>query len=173
MSFFKSWKQKLRRLFGHAPEPAPKPRTTTYAAPVGLVEITAPPSAEEPPAAIEEEHHQFIVDHWPRLAAAAYTGFQRHGIGVVVIEERASRTEVTHPSAQHTLAYATGTGTWAQTPPHSAAPGWLEEQFQTYEPLEAGLFLFRGGAAHPPRPYRAEGTLTPPEALRRVRAPFN
>lgn len=172
MSFLERWKRKLRRLFRRAPEP-PEPRTVTYAAAAGLVEITAPPPAEGPPAGLEEAHHQFIVEHWPRLAAAAYTGFQRHGIGVVVIERRASRAKAAHPFAKHALAYATGMGMWTQAPPHSAAPRWLEEQFQTYEPLEAGLFLFRDDQAQPPRPYRAEGTLTPPEALRRVRAPFN
>jgi hypothetical protein len=65
---------------------------------------------------------------------------------------------------------------WTQRPPHSAAPDWLDAQFQTYEPLEAGLFLFRptdGGGPKPPRPYHAAGTPAPPMALRLSRAPFN
>jgi hypothetical protein len=175
----------LKRLCGYAEATAvPEPRTKTYASETGLVEITTPVSSEEPPSPEEQAHHQFIASNWTKLAAAAYAGFQRHGIGVVVIEKRTggpARPVLEDAFETHDLAYATGMGMWTQRPPHSTAPGWLDEQFQTYEPLEAGLFLFRPAgdgideapSATPPRPYHAAGTPPPPEALKQSRAPFN
>lgn len=171
MSFFTHAARLLRRLFGQRTEQATEPRTATYPAPSGLVAVTTPAESRAGDAR-EEAHHAFIVAHWTKLAAAAYIGFQRHGIGVVVVEPRERASDADHPFASHTLAYATGMGMWTQRPPHSAAPDWLEKQFQTYEPLETGLFLFKRGDG-PPRPYRAEGTLTPPEAMKQAQAPFN
>ena len=160
----------FRRLWSRADAPSPAPRTATYAAEEGLIEITAPAA----PAACETEraHHQFIVAHWKRLAAAAFEGFRRYGIGVVIIEARERETDFEHPFTAHALAYATSLGLWTQTPPHSTDPDWLDEQFQTYEPRRAGLFLFQGGPSAP-RPYHAAGTPAPPEAFRATRAPLN
>lgn len=171
MSLFSYAARFLRDLFRQNGEPAPNPHTATYPADSGLVAITTPTEARAGDER-EAQHHAFIVMHWKKLAAAAYTGFRRHGIGVVVIEPRANTSGVDHPFAGHRLSYATGLGLWTQTPPHSAAQKWLAEQFQTYEPLETGLFLFRHSDILP-RPYRVEGILTPPEAMRQTRAPLN
>lgn len=160
----------FRRLLGREDAPPSEPRTATYASEEGLIEITAPPAPAEREA--EHAHHQFIVDNWKRLAAAAFEGFQRHGIGVVVIEAREREAAFEHPFTAHALAYATGLGMWTQTPPHSSAPAWLDEQFQTYEPRRAGLFLFRGNRSAP-HPYHVEGTPAPPEAFRAAQAPLN
>jgi len=178
-SFWSSLKHFLEGRFVTGKASPPEPRTTTYAADNGLVEITAPAAAGSAPSAAEQTHHQFIASNWTKLAAASYAGFQRHGIGVVVIEKRtggAAQAVLEGAFETCDLAYATGMGMWTQRPPHSTAPGWLEEQFQTYEPLEAGLFLFRpanGDAPGPPRPYHATGTPAPPDALKQARTPFN
>ncbi|PSQ80561.1 MAG: hypothetical protein BRD46_03955 [Bacteroidetes bacterium QS_8_68_15] len=177
------WSFLKRSVALHDDPPAPEPRTRTYAGETGLVEITAPAAPGCPPSAEEQAHHRFLTANWPRLAAAAYAGFRRHGIGMVVIEKRPRETPAVIDAFEpHDLAYATGMGMWTQRPPHSSAPDWLDEQFQTYEPLEAGLFLFRSGADadrppdaphRPPRPYHAAGTPAPPDALDQARAPFN
>lgn len=164
----------LTRLFGGNRNAAPAPQTMTYAAGTGLVEITAPAPPGRPLSKAASEHHQFIVSNWMTLAAAAYAGFRRHGIGVVVIEAPADRESPQHAFTRHDLAYATGLGGWRQPPPPHPASQWLEGQLQTYEPLEAGLFLFRNqDTLHPPRPYHAIGTPTPPEAFEASRASFN
>ena len=176
----------LKRPFGPPEEAStPVPRTNTYAGETGLVEITTPAVPGRPLSAEEAAHHQFITSNWRRLAAAAYAGFRHYGIGVVVIEKRSRETDAREKTAvidafeAHDLAYATGMGMWTQRPPHSSAPDWLDEQFQTYEPLDAGLFLFRPHhdaertGYSPPRPYHAAGTPAPPEALEHARAPFN
>lgn len=166
MSLLPTW---LTRLFGRRSSQRPvEPRTTTYPSDTGLVEITSPMEGEA-----DAERHAFIVENWMRLAAAAYVGFQRHGIGVVVVEEQAERTaSAKHPFRAHTLRYALAEGAWMRRRRSSPALTWLEEQLQTYDPQEAAL-LFFSDEKKTSHIYRAEGTPGPPQALKEVRAPLN
>lgn len=150
-----------------------KSRTATFfTSESDLVEIAMPPA----PAAgdyIENEHHQFISDHWQGLAAAAYEGFKQFGIGVVIVEEPAAPSEaVDNPLTAHQVRYATGEGPWMHQTFAETTLQWIEWQLQTYSPSESGLFIFLRADTRP-RIYRAGSSLTPPEALRQVRAKLN
>lgn len=123
--------------------------------------------------AVEAGQHQFIVDQWDRLAAAAYEGFRRFGVGAVVLEEDAGRaSKVEHPFAVYNVWYATSFSAWMRRRLKDDQAGWTEAQFETYDPREAGVFMFlREGEAA--RTYIVEATLTPPEAFERVKALLN
>ena len=123
--------------------------------------------------AVEARQHRFIVDQWDRLAAAAYEGFKRFGVGAVVLEEEPRRgSAVEHPFAVYDVWYATSFSAWMRRRLQEDQAGWAEAQFETYDPGEAGVFMFlrKGKAA---RTYLVEATLTPPEAFKRAKALLN
>ncbi|ARA92924.1 hypothetical protein AWN76_006940 [Rhodothermaceae bacterium RA] len=149
-------------------------RTTTYTRGATCIEITALPGLGREDA-VEAAHHRFITTHWPSLGAAAYEGFRHFGIGAVIVHEAdaaGTSTGVGRAFVRHQLSYAAGVGTWMRTAFGDAASEALAEELEAYDPREAGLFVFVR-ADEPPRVYRVESTLRPPQALERARALLN
>lgn len=135
--------------------------------------LTIAAAGEQPADAVEDAHHAYLVTRWASLAAAAYEGFQRFGIGAVVIEApRETGISVPNPFLAASLHFAPAFGAWLRSQPDSAARRWVEREAQTYDVRTSGLFLFLQPGA-PPRAYTVEGTLTPPEAFARVKALLN
>lgn len=134
--------------------------------------IRMPPEASQGDD-VEDAHHQFIIDHWPDLAAASYLGFKRFGIGFVVVNQRDSQAEdVTHDFDAHTILYASAESDWIQGSTSPASAAWLDEQLQTYDPNVTAVLLFTG-EANPLRAYAVDGTPEPPQAFTISRAPYN
>ncbi len=152
-------------------------RTTTYTRGATCIEITALPGLGREDA-VEAAHHRFIMAYWPSLGAAAYEGFRRFGIGAVIIHEAGARgrsAAVGEPPAgfvRHQLSYAAGVGAWMRDTFGNTASKALDEELEAYDPREAGLFVFVR-EDEPPRVYRVESTLRPPQALERARALLN
>lgn len=145
-------------------------RKTTYTDGPELIEITVLPGAP-PSDAVEARHHDFIAENWPSLSAASYDGFQRFGVGAVVVQgDPVQPTAV--PFQPREIFYATSFGAWVRQQFNEAPSEALEEAFETYDPRDAGLFIFLEDGA-PPRAYSVESTLKPPQALARVRALLN
>lgn len=126
------------------------------------------------------DHMQFIADHWPGLAAAAYAGFLRHGAGLVVLfgeaegETFLSRWGLarrSEPFRAHRLFYATAVQAIPGVP-RDWAGTWEALQLETYDPEREGLVaLVEGKAA--PCGYRVVGGLRPPEAHLRAQTMLN
>ena len=137
-----------------------------------VIEIASHPNGPSGDG-VETDQHRFIVDQWDRLAAAAYEGYQRFGVGAVVLEEEAEReSKVEHPFAVYNVWYATSFSSWMQSRLQNDKTGWAEAQFETYDPSKAGVFMFlRADAAA--RTYLVEASLTPPEAFERAKALLN
>lgn len=147
-------------------------RSVTYPSESGLIEIASPVGMAGEDY-VEDEQHQFITEHWRGLAAASYEGFRQLGIGAVIVEEPDTLSGGgSHPLTSLTVQYTTQAGPWIHRAFAEEALQWLDEQLQTYDPDEAGLFVFLREDAHP-RLYRVSGTLPPPQAFRQVRAQLN
>lgn len=147
-------------------------RTATYPNGGDLITITTP-AYHLGNEHVEDEQHQFITEHWRGLAAAAYEGFKKLGIGVVIVEEPdALQGDRQHPLAALTVQYAAQGGPWIHEAFAEDVLLWLDEQLQTYDPNEAGLLVFLREDVHP-RLYRVSGTPYPPQALRQVKAQLN
>ena len=137
-----------------------------------VIEIVSRPNGPGGDA-VETDQHKFIVEQWDRLAAAAYEGFQRFGVGAVVLEEEAEReSKVEHPFAVYNVWYATSFSSWMRSRLEDDKTGWAEAQFETYDPRRAGVFMFLS-EDEPARTYLASATLTPPEAFERAKALLN
>ena len=135
------------------------------------VEIHAPPGARG--NAAEAEQHRFIVDHWISLAAAAYVGFRRFGVGVVVVQRRPTADDAPPPAfGTHEVSFATPLSPWMRQDHLRTVAPWLEAQLETYDPRLACVLVFLDEGT-PPHAYRAEATLPPPEAFERARALLN
>lgn len=147
-------------------------RTTTYTKGPTFIEITALPGLGSEDA-VEDAQHRFITDNWASLGAAAYEGFRRFGIGAVIIHEAPPSADVVpHPFVTHQVSYAASFGAWMRTTFEDDASEVLDEEFESYDPRESGLFVFVRDE-EPPRVYRVESTLRPQQALERARAILN
>jgi hypothetical protein len=147
-------------------------RTSTYPNGGDLITITTP-VYRLGNQHVEDEQHQFVTEHWRGLAASSYQGFKNLGIGVVVVEEPdALAGDRQHPLVSLTVRYAAQGGGWVHEAFGEEVLLWLDEQLQTYDPSEEGLFVFLREDVHP-RLYRAGGTPRPPQALRQVKAQLN
>lgn len=145
-------------------------RTTTFIDDdAQLFTVRAP--AHIPEAAVESNHHDFISHHWVDLAAASYMGFQRLGIGLVVVQERPSVDDAVQMEA-HTLGYAQADGIWIKKRTEQLPTEWMDAQLQSYDPSESVLALFVE-SEDVIRAYAISAQPTPPDALRQARAPLN
>lgn len=154
--------------------------TETLAASVGTVTVTRPVEVSRRARRRAPDHLQFIAEHWPSLAAAAYSGFRQHGAGVVVLfgeAEGESLMERLRPGRRaapfrvHRLWYATT----LQAVPTRVAQwrgAWEAEQLERYDPELEGVVLFVEGR-EVPCGYRAGGMLRPPAAHLRMQATLN
>ena len=146
------------------------PRTVTYTNGSGLVEITVLAGPPRPDAE-EARHHAFITDHWPGLGAAAFDGFQRFGIGAVVVEERPAQHAADHPFVAHQISFAASHGPWMRNGLPRPTATAVADALEVYDPRETGVIVVTGEAA--PRAYRVGGTLPPKEAFAQARRAFN
>jgi hypothetical protein len=148
-------------------------RTTTFQGDTAdtFVSITSAPDAPED--ATEGRHLDFIVANWAALAAGAHEGYQRHGVGAVVVP----REVVVGPDAPplaflaQRMLYGTPGGAWMGTTPRAGAIRWIDAATDTYDPLDEVLIVVL--AAKRPRAYRARASLSPPQAFARLRATLN
>lgn len=154
-----------------SPDPSASPRTVRLPFEDGHLDVTSAPGA--PADADESAHQDFLAEGWPSLAAASFEGWQRFGVGAVVVEADVAEIGVGHPFLAPRLLYATSFGPWlARALKAEPLRAWLDAEAEHYDPRATALFLFvRDG--HPPRAYRAQSTLAPAAALRRVRALLN
>jgi hypothetical protein len=147
-------------------------RTTTYTDDGYLIAIHMAKSVSTRDD-IERAHHQFIVDHWPSLAAASFQGFKTYGAGAIIVKKRGDDTaDADHPFPTYQVWFATHLNDWLTAALDTAVAQWLDDQFQTYDPNEAGLYVFFDEALGA-RPYLVEGTPAPPAAFKASRAAFN
>lgn len=145
-------------------------RTTTFIDDdAQMFTVRAP--AHIPEAAIESSHHDFIADHWVDLAAASYMGFQRLGIGLVVVQERPSVDEAVQMEA-HTIGYAQADGMWIKNRAAHLPTEWMDTQLQSYDPNESVLALFVE-SEDVIRAYAVSAQPSPPNALHQARAQLN
>ena len=145
-------------------------RTTTFVDnDAQMFTVRAP--AHVPESAIESNHHDFIADHWVDLAAASYMGFQRLGIGLVVVQERPSVDEAVQIEA-HTIGYAQADGAWLTNRSDTLPVEWIDTQLQSYDPNDAVLALFVEDEATI-RAYAVSAQPSPPDALHQARAQLN
>lgn len=142
---------------------------TTYPTDHGLLTITSPADALDDEA---EAQHNFLVDHWTELAAAAYQGFRKVGLGVIVIDEDDRKDAGDQPFATMKVRFAPHGNPWLIHALPRELHQWMEEQFQTYDTSTSALFVFTG-PDEDVRGYCAEGTPTPPDAFQRARAHLN
>ena len=147
-------------------------RTSTYVEGSDVIEISMPETAQ-PSNALEAEQHRTIVENWESFAAAAYEGFRRFGAGAIVVEEdKINQAGVRHPFLTHVIWYATSVAAWAQQGILKGVSGWIEEQIERYDPRGACMFVFLREDEEP-RVYLVESTLTPAQALTRIKALMN
>ena len=147
-------------------------RTTTYTDDGHLITIHMAKSVSTRDD-VERAHHQFIVDHWASLAAASFQGFKAYGAGAIIVKERTDDTaDADHPFPTYQVWFATHLNDWLTATLDTAVAQWLDDQFQTYDPNEAGLYVFFDEALGA-RPYLVEGTPSPPAAFKASRAAFN
>jgi hypothetical protein len=128
----------------------------------------------EAPGPDDLEHflHGFIAANWIALAAAAYEGFRRYGSGVIVIETDRDGVGAESPDRTRvSVSYAVGNRPWLyqRLPDHSRA--WVNSQFAVYDPTQDALYLIlHEGEA---RSYRASSSVSPVDALSRMKARLN
>jgi len=147
-------------------------RTTTYTDDGHLITIHMAKSVSTRDD-IERAHHQFIVDHWTSLAAASFQGFKTYGAGAIIVKERSDdAADADHPFPTYQVWFATHLNDWLTAALDTAVAQWLDDQLQTYDPNEAGLYVFFDETLGA-RPYLVEGTPTPPTAFKASRAAFN
>jgi hypothetical protein len=147
-------------------------RKSTYVEGSDIIEISAPETTH-PPGTLEAEQHRTIVENWESFAAAAYEGFRRFGLGAIVVEEdKINQASVRHPFLTHVIWYATSVAAWAQQGLLRGVSTWVEEQMERYDPHDACMFVFLRENEEP-RIYLVESTLTPAQALSRVKALLN
>jgi len=147
-------------------------RTSTYVEGSEVIEISMPETVQ-PSAAVEAEQHRTIVENWESFAAAAYEGYRRFGAGAVVVEEdKVNHSGVRHPFLTHVIWYATSVAAWAEQGLLKGSSEWIEEQMACYDPRAACMFVFLREDAEP-RVYFVESTLTPSQALTRIKALLN
>lgn len=159
----------LLRLLGHTTEPTAT--STTYTTEAGLICLTSAPG--QPDDVVAEEQHQFILDHWPQLGAAAFQGFRRLGAGCIVLRPATeSRDDIEHPFSLHQLAYAPARSAWLRAMTSPPVHAWLDERLEHYDVRGSAVVVFARGT-EPHRGYHVEATLSPPEALERMRASHN
>lgn len=121
----------------------------------------------------EQRHLGLISEHSLVMAAAAYAGYQRFGVGMVVLEDTPAVHEaLALPFLGPHLAFAVPNGSWyrALTPKDLVA--WLDEENDTYDPREHFLVVFlheNGGA----RAYFVDGPVPPPAAHARLHSVLN
>ena len=146
--------------------------TTTLVDEEGNEFVIQTPRASEMDRPEERSHHKLIVAHWTDVAAAAYLGFKRYGIGAVIVQERDSRAEgVQHDFEAHSLSYAPANSGWIVERSDTPAGKWLDDRFQSYDPNDTALILFpEGGTLHA---YAVDGTPSPPHAFKLARAQYN
>lgn len=147
-------------------------RTTTLVDEEGNAFVLHTPRAQEADRAQASSHHKLIVAHWTDVAAAAYLGFKRYGIGAVIVQERDTRAAgVEHDFEAHSLSYAPADSAWISNRSDETVEAWLDDRFQTYDPNDTALVLFpNDGTLHV---YAVEGTPTPPLAFKLARAQYN
>lgn len=121
----------------------------------------------------EETHHNFLTDRWMDVAAAAYLGFTRHGIGTVVVAERDPAVgRVDDLVSTHNLLYSPADGDWLKQQEDRLPDQWLDTRFQSYDPNESALVVMADGDGTL-RGYAVDGTPRPPRAYEVVRARQN
>ncbi len=145
-------------------------RTTTFIDDDAQI-FTVRAPAHIPEAPVESDHHDFMADHWVDLAAASYMGFQKLGIGLVVVQERPSVDDAVQMEA-HTLGYAQADGIWMKQRSGQLPMEWVDTQLQSYDPNESVLALFVE-SEDAIRAYAISAQPNPPDALREARAPLN
>ena len=152
----------------------PEARTTTLASQDGVLTIAMKPQVERSMRRLEGLHQQFIADHWPSLAAAAFDGWKRHGAGAVVLigGAKSSFFGRSEPFVAETIWYTTqvhnGPGA-----PEERRSGREADQLETYDPDTESLLIFVDVERDLRCGYRVEGMLAPPEAHVPARARFN
>ncbi len=148
-------------------------RTTTFQAdtPDTFISITSAPNTKED--ATERFHFDFLVANWAAIAAASHEGYQRHGVGVVVIPKAAVTTADVPPNlylAQRML-YGTPGGSWMKPSGKASPIQWIDKATDTYDPTDEVLIVVL--AARSPRTYRVRASLSPRDAFDRLRATLN
>lgn len=133
------------------------------------VRVPATPRADRH----EKRHLGLITEHWLVMAAAAYAGYQRFGVGMVVLEDTPDvHDALAAPFLGPHLAFAVPGGSWYRGLTPKDLVAWLEEENDTYDPREHILLVFvheNFGA----RAYFVEGPVSPPAALARLHSVLN
>ncbi|MEL6770136.1 MAG: hypothetical protein AAFP18_03645 [Bacteroidota bacterium] len=152
----------------------PEARTTTLASQDGVLTIAMKPQVERSVRRVEGLHQQFIADHWPSLAAAAFDGWKRHGAGAVVLigSAKSSFFGRSEPFVAETIWYTTQVHN-VPGAPEEWFSGWEADQLETYDPDTESLLIFVDVESDLRCGYRVEGMLAPPEAHVHARARFN
>ncbi|MEM1127607.1 MAG: hypothetical protein AAGI71_13220 [Bacteroidota bacterium] len=143
-------------------------RKTTYTDGPESIEIDVL-STEAPDEAMEARHHDFIAENWPSLGAASFDGYQRFGIGAVVLKGGVNPARSFEP---YEIFYAADHGSWIQQHIAQALAEAIDDTLQSYDPSRTALMLFYD-EDETARAYRVTATLTPPQALTRLRALMN
>jgi hypothetical protein len=148
-------------------------RTTTFQGETSdtFVSITSAPDTRED--ATEQQHMDFLLANWTAIAAASHEGYQRHGVGVVVIPPRLVTTPDVPPNiylAQRML-YGTPGGAWMKPLTRTSPIQWIDKVTDTYNPTDEVLVVIL--ATGSPRAYRVRASLSPPDAFDRLRATLN
>ena len=141
----------------------------TYPTDHGFLTIDSP--LDDLDAAAEDQH-DFLVNHWTELAAAAYQGFRKVGLGVIVIADEDRGDVEDRPFSTMRVRFAPHGNPWLIHALPKDLHGWLEDQFQSYDTDTSALFVFTGPGDQV-RGYCAEGSPPPPDAYKQARAHLN
>ena len=133
----------------------------------GVLDLTAAPGTPADPA--EARRLAFVREAWVTLAAAAFEGWRRYGVGTLVVEPAALDRGAFGPAVAPHLLYATGDAPWAFLSRRTPAGAWADDACQTYDPRTTALLVFTADG-EAPRFYRVSGTPGPRAAFERVRA---